>query len=314
MRLAVIGRSNDILSLHSLEYARKMGHEAELIELGGMSNGVPVVFDGESWICGAHQLETFDAFLVRSYPGKVAMLDIDQNASLTVADAWQRTMMQRDRHDFALGCLMALERLGKPFCNPPFASSHFDGKPLQLATLQSAGIRLPRTMVTNFATAVRAFYDDVCADGGEVILKPTGGGAETQKVTDEVLSHLDVSLSSTPVIFQERIKGADIRATVVGDKIISCVSIDSHDLDYRLGEAYRAGEQHYVAHTLPTEVAAACLKVARLNELVLAGIDLKQNSHGEYFFLEANSAPVYLDIERKTGAPITEAIIAWLAR
>ena len=33
-----------------------------------------------------------------------------------------------------------------------------------------------------------------------------------------------------------------------------------------------------------------------------------------YAILEANSAPVYLDIEKKTGVPITEHIIRWLER
>ena len=47
---------------------------------------------------------------------------------------------------------------------------------------------------------------------------------------------------------------------------------------------------------------------ARLG-LVLAGIDLKLSPRNEYVVLEANSGPVYLDIEMKTGAPITAAII-----
>lgn len=40
---------------------------------------------------------------------------------------------------------------------------------------------------------------------------------------------------------------------------------------------------------------------------VVSGIDLKLGAGG-YVMLEANSGPVYLDIEQKTGAPITDAI------
>ena len=56
------------------------------------------------------------------------------------------------------------------------------------------------------------------------------------------------------------------------------------------------------------------MKAADLCHHVLSGVDLKRDSHGTYTLLEANSAPVYLDIERKTGAPITERIVMWLER
>ncbi len=309
MRLAVVGRAEDPLSQHALRTAREAGHTAELIELSAMSSGTPVVYDGEGFIVGAHELERFDAFFIRSYPAQSALLGVDPNASLSVDQAWQRTMMQRDRHDFALGCLMALEISGKRMVNPPLASAAFDMKPLQLAVLQQAGIPVPRTLVTNFPVAVRAFAEDV----PEVIFKPTGGGAETQLLTPEVSSSLEGRLGATPVIFQERIRGADIRVTVVGDEIASSVSIPSHDVDYRLGETYRAGAQQYLDHPLPDDIRALCLRVAKLNRLVLAGIDLKLDAAGKYYVLEANSGPVYLDIELKTGAPITRRIVDWLA-
>lgn len=44
----------------------------------------------------------------------------------------------------------------------------------------------------------------------------------------------------------------------------------------------------------------------------LSGIDLKRRPSGEYVVLEANSAPVYLDVEQKTGARITDTVIDWL--
>jgi glutathione synthase/RimK-type ligase-like ATP-grasp enzyme len=41
---------------------------------------------------------------------------------------------------------------------------------------------------------------------------------------------------------------------------------------------------------------------------VFAGIDLKHTPNGEWLFLELNSSPVYLDVERKLGHPISEAL------
>lgn len=310
MKIGVVGYSKDPLTLHTIQVGRGLGHDVELIDLVGMSNGVPVVYDGLGWMVGPHELDLFDGFIVRAYPGSAALHGSDPGARVTVSEAWQATMQQRDRHDFGVGCLMALEASGKTMINPPLRSFSYDKKPLQLAALVAANISVPRTLITNLAPAVRLFCEDV----GQAIMKPVGGGVETQLVTAEILAGLSQRLHDTPVIFQERIVGPDIRVTVVGGEIVSSVSIASHAVDYRLGEAYRAGNQHYATHTLPAKVAAACIKVAELNHLVLAGIDLKLNEQGEYFFLEANSAPVYLDIELKTGAPITECLFRWLAR
>jgi glutathione synthase/RimK-type ligase-like ATP-grasp enzyme len=306
MNIAIVGRQNDPICRHTVTVAKSAGHEAHLIDLSGAT---ALAFDGEAWIVGQHEISTFDAFIVRSYPAHVAVLGDDANAALTVDEAWQRSMRQRDRHEFAVGCLMALDRLGKPMVNPLSSCLAFDSKPLQLATMFGAHVRVPRTLVTNFPTAVRAFAEDV----EEVIFKPVGGGAETRVLDGTALATLDAALAGTPLIFQERIRGEDIRVTIVGDEIVSSVAIPSHDVDYRLGESYRKGEQRYVDHPLAADVAETCLRVAKLNQLVLAGIDLKRNGAGEYFVLEANSAPVYLDIELKTGAAITRRIVEWLA-
>lgn len=68
---------------------------------------------------------------------------------------------------------------------------------------------------------------------------------------------------------------------------------------------------------MPRAVEALCLRAAAALGQTLSGIDLKfpGGSLGleGYVMLEANSAPVYLDIEHKTGAPITAAVLDWLA-
>lgn len=180
--------------------------------------------------------------------------------------------------------------------------------PLQLAILQRAGIPIPRTMITNFPAALKAFERDV----GEIIFKPTAGGGLAKTMDDDARAKVADAIA-TPVIFQERIRGPDIRATVVGSRVVSCVEIPTEGLDYRSSESYAAGQQTYVNHTLPGEIEEMCLRVARLCGHVLSGIDLKKDGD-RYVVIEANSGPVYLDIERKMGHPITEAIVDVLTR
>jgi glutathione synthase/RimK-type ligase-like ATP-grasp enzyme len=54
-----------------------------------------------------------------------------------------------------------------------------------------------------------------------------------------------------------------------------------------------------------------CKRIAAMFHHTLAGIDLKKTRDG-YVVIESNSMPVYLDIELKTQAPITNAIVETL--
>jgi glutathione synthase/RimK-type ligase-like ATP-grasp enzyme len=45
---------------------------------------------------------------------------------------------------------------------------------------------------------------------------------------------------------------------------------------------------------------------------VLSGVDLKHDGD-RWVLLEANSSPAYLDIERRTGAPISAALLDAIA-
>lgn len=310
MRVCVFGRSDDALSAHTEERARARGHDVLRVALGRLVDGAPAAFDGASWLFEGEELEGYDAFVLRQYPAPGAMLAPPETTD-TAAGWYRRSVLHGERSSFAQALLMDLERGGKPFINPLWRTLPFDHKALQLATFVRAGIPLPRTLVTNFPAAANIFVDDCARAGLEVICKPSGGGAEARVVDDAVLSRLD-DIRDAPVIFQERVRGPDVRATVIGDRVISAVEIESDTLDYRSGDAYRRGDARYASHALPPEIEALCVRAARSCEHVLSGVDLKRRADGSYVVLEANSAPVYLDIEKKTGAPITDAILDWL--
>ena len=314
MRLCVFGRDDDPLSGHTAERARARGHEVLRVALGRLAEGLPVALEtaasAASLVVAGEALEEQDAFVLRQYPAPVALL-APPDTTFTAADWYRRATLHNERSSFAQSVLLDLEARGKPFVNPLGAITAHDHKALQLASLARAGVPLPRTLVTNFPDAVRVLVDDVRASGGEVIAKPSGGGAEARLVDDALLARLE-DVKDAPVIFQERVRGDDVRATVVGDRVVCAVTIDSDTLDYRSGDAYRRGEARYTPLTLPPDVEALCVRVARLCGHVLSGVDLKRTSDGRFIVLEANSAPVYLDIERKTGAPITDAVLDWL--
>jgi glutathione synthase/RimK-type ligase-like ATP-grasp enzyme len=303
-RIAIVGQTDDRIARHLLQVASASGVSASILPLDG---SVPIAFDGEAWLVAGEELSAFSGFFLRSYPAPAARSFADE-AQVRGQEIAEAMRQQLERSHLALSSLLDLERQGRRFVNPPSVVAGLDYKPLQLATFQAMGVPYPRTLITNFPPAVRAFEADV----GAVVAKPVAGGAEARllgSVSDAALA----TIAHSPTIFQERVEGADIRVTVVGQEILSAVEIASETLDYRSGEAYRAGLAEYRPHALPAEIADLCRRITAGLGLVLAGIDLKLNPRQEYVVLEANSGPVYLDIEMKTGAPITAAIVRALS-
>jgi glutathione synthase/RimK-type ligase-like ATP-grasp enzyme len=306
MRLGVFGRPTDPLSVHTAAVARARGLDVIEIAFSELAHGTPAAFDGSSWLWAGEQLESCDAFVVRRYPAATAQLGPPEE-SLTQAEWWKRAMHQNERSSFAQSAIIDLELRAKPIVNPLAATAPFEHKPLQLAAFERAGLPIPKTLVTNWPDAVRILEEET----PRLIVKPVAGGAETLAVDDAVKARL-AAIAEAPVIVQERVDGPDVRVTVVGGRVVSSVVIASDTLDYRGGASYRSGDAKYEAHALSADGERIAIAAASTCRHVLSGVDLKLRSDGSYALLEANSAPVYLDIELKTGVAITDAVIDWL--
>lgn len=305
--VALFAREDDLIAARMEELLVARGAIPLRVAFGRMAAGAPALFDGERFVVEGRDLCDVDAYLLRHYPSESALLSADPSSTLSAAEWWQRGVQQKERSHFAQSALMALDLANKRAVNAHLKSAPFDLKPLQLLAFTKAGLPIPKTLITNDPDEARAFHRDV----GEVIAKPAAGGAETRVLDEALLSRLD-AIRSAPAIFQERVRGPDIRVTVVDGRVVSAVEIPTEEVDYRADAAYREGFQEYLRHPLSDDVVAMCVKAAEVCHHVLSGIDLKRRSDGSYAILEANSAPVYLDIERKTGAPISEAIADYL--
>ena len=151
------------------------------------------------------------------------------------------------------------------------------------------------------------------AQNGEVIFKPLLGGAITRLLDAEMLSRLE-QVRAAPVIFQQRIRGDDIRVILVGSEIVSAVALRTpiSYLDFRSDPIYSSGKASYERVRLPSDVAAICREAARACGLPFAGIDIKHTPEDDWFFLELNSSPIYMDVEQKMGDPISAALAEYL--
>lgn len=304
MRIGIFGDGNDPQCAAVAHEAGVLGAEAVIIDSEALEHGWPLSMkDDETWYLG-QRVDDLRGFYLRFVPAPFVPA-LEQDETLVLYQDWHDQFMQtRERASYFVAWLLKLAHQGATLVNGPHAASVMQYKPFQLHALRSLGARVPRTLISNDPAAIRAFHAEV----KDVIFKPIMGGAVTLGLDAEALERLD-AVTASPVIFQERVRGDDLRVMLVGDEVVSCVAIDTPEqhLDFRADPIYSGGQASYREVPLPEPVKDFCRRAARACGLTFAGIDIKH--HGDdYVFLELNSSPIYLDVEMKLGHPISRAI------
>ncbi len=186
-------------------------------------------------------------------------------------------------------------------------------KIVQLSRAKQAGLRLPRTIITNNPVDARKFIAKI---NGPVIFKRTGFSSgsfsKTNIFSSETDDHLE-SIVSAPTTFQEYIEGGfDIRVTYIDGKLFAA-AIDSQasqtpeDCRFDYSVSYKES-------VLPSSIQRA-LKQLMLNlKLVFGAIDLRVGSNGKYYFLEVNPSGQFAYVELKTGLPLMSSLASALCR
>ncbi|MFJ7154805.1 MvdC/MvdD family ATP grasp protein [Streptomyces sp. NPDC101118] len=208
-----------------------------------------------------------------------------------------------------------LHSLDCTWVNPPALDSMAHHKPYQWAVARRVGLTLPRTLVTNEPERARRFIGEVGV--GRTVFKAFVAATEdawreTRLVKAEYLDRLD-SVRFAPVIFQEFVPGADLRVTVVGDRVFAA-EIDASATSYPVDMRMVVGEATVKPVALPASVTRALLRLMRALGLVYGAVDLRRRPDGQYMFFEVNPAGQWLFVEERTGLPITAEVASLLSR
>lgn len=182
--------------------------------------------------------------------------------------------------------------------------------------LARAGVGIPKTVVARGVSDVEDLIDHL--GGAPVIIKLARGThgngvvlAETKKAAKSVLQAFYVmDQEGTNILLQEFVKesaGEDIRAFVVGGKVIASMKRQSLDDDFR-SNLHQGGSGETIK--LTEEERKTAIKAAKSMGLSLCGVDMMRSSHGP-LVLEVNSSPGF-GIESVTGRDVATPIIEYI--
>ena len=208
------------------------------------------------------------------------------------------------------------EMMGTYPLNTSQAISRSRDKLRALQLLAREGIGLP---VTGFARSTKDTEGLIKLVGGApLIMKLLEGTqgvgvvlAETDKAAESVIaafSQLDAN-----ILVQEFIKeagGADIRAFVIGDKVVASMKRQGPKGEFR-SNLHRGGTASSVK--LTPEERSTAVRSARKLGLRVAGVDMLRSNHGPVV-MEVNSSPGLEGIEASSGKDVAGAIIEYLEK
>ena len=208
-----------------------------------------------------------------------------------------------------------LERMGVLFINSSDAIDNVKDKLYTMQILAQNNIPHPKTML------VRCPIDLAYVDkniGFPIVVKSLSGThgkgvylAENKRNFAQLIEMMEQFNEKFNIILQEFIEdshGRDLRAIVVGGKVIGCMMRQSIDGDFR-ANITRGGDGEPVE--LNEQMEYLALESTELLGLDIGGVDLLFD-HGGYKICEINSSPGFRGMETYTDIRVAEQIITYV--
>lgn len=288
LRIAILSNGNANYSTKRLkEVAEKRGHTAEVIKYRECyasieKNNPTVRYRGE-------YLSNFDAVIPR------------------IANSMTR---------YGTAIVRQLEMQGIYTLSGSLAINRSRDKLRSMQLLAKAGVGIPKTVFSRNATDIDDLIEQV--GGTPVVIKLASGThgngvvlAETKKAAKSVLQAFYLSNEEgTNILLQEFIKesaGTDIRAFVLGGRVVASMKRQSLDDDFR-SNLHKGGVGQPVS--LTEEERKMAIRSAKAMGLTLCGVDMMRSSNGP-MVLEVNASPGF-GIEKVTGRDVATPIIEYI--
>lgn len=288
MKIAILSRGPKLYSTRRLvEAIEGAGHDAHVVNylrcsMDITSNRPAVIYQGE-------RLEGFDAVIPRigasqTFYGTAVVRQFEMTGVFSVAES---VAIQRSRDKLRSLQLLARAGIGLPVTGFAHATKDIDGL----------------IDIVNGAPLVVKLLEGTQGKG--VVL------AETRKAAESVIEAfrgLDANILVQEFIKEAR--GADIRAFVVGGRVVASMMRTAAEGEFR-SNVHQGGSIQKVR--LRPEERATAVRAAKTMRLGVAGVDIMRSNHGPVV-LEVNSSPGLEGIETATKVDVAGQIVQFIEK
>jgi ribosomal protein S6--L-glutamate ligase len=288
MRIAILSAKADLYSTQRLlEAANQRGHEG--IVVNHLNCQMMIEGGKPSVLYEGRELDSVDAIVPRI------------GASVT---------------DFGCAVVRQFEMMNVFTTGKSQAIMRARNKLRSLQVLSKAGVGLPKTIFANHPKNGDVTQLIKLVGGPPVVIKLLEGtqgiGVVLAETTKAAKSTIEAFYGlKKNVLVQEFIaeaKGADLRAFVVGGRVVGAIRRQGLDGEFR-SNIHRGGNATAVQLTSDEEQTA--IKATRALGLKVAGVDMLPSERGP-LVLEVNSSPGLEGIETATGIDVATQIIAYI--
>ncbi|NVD28706.1 30S ribosomal protein S6--L-glutamate ligase [Parasphingorhabdus flavimaris] len=288
MKIAMLARNPNLYSHKRLvQAAEERGHTLDILNttrctVNIASHRPTITYDG-------HRLEGYEAVIPRI------------GASIT---------------NYGTAVLRQFEMAGVWPLNESVAIGRSRDKLRSMQILSKYGLGLPLTAYANDPKQAEEIIKAV--NGPPVVIKLLEGTQGIGVVLAETMSSAKSVIeafrgANVNILVQEFIKeagGTDIRALVVGGKVVAAMKRTGAPDDFR-SNLHRGGSAQIVKIT-PEERSTA-LRAAKHMGLNVCGVDMLRSNHGPVI-MEVNSSPGLEGIENATGKDVAGQIIEFIEK
>ena len=183
-----------------------------------------------------------------------------------------------------------------------------------LQLIGNSGVEMPVTGYVHLSRDIESVLNTVGQPPYVIkLLEGTQGrGVVLTETMEAAISAIETMKKiDANILIQEFIsesKGEDIRAIVVGDKVVASMKRKAKPGEFRSNVHLGGSVENYELNDLEKENA---VKAAKVLGLSVAGVDLIQSNRGP-LVLEVNSSPGLEGIEKASGIDVADKIIEYL--
>lgn len=184
-----------------------------------------------------------------------------------------------------------------------------------MQVLAAKGLGLPVTAFTHDSRRAEQVLDLV--GGAPAVIKLVEGtqgigvvlGETTQSAKSVIEAFRGARVDILVQEFIKESKGADIRAFVIGNKVVAAMKRQGAKGDFR-SNIHRGGSAKSIK--ISPEERSTAIRAVKALGLKVAGVDMLRSNHGPVI-MEVNSSPGLEGIEAATGKDIAGMIIDFMA-